>query len=415
MVIIVLEETFTSLKKGTSANTTWTISIKWNGSGSSDYIRRYTSAQLVFGKPLANTPKPEQNLATTNVNETCQKAFCLQSGDIVVATNINNNQMANYPPFYFATEGCRWNTFNNRSTWFKFIPSQPTLEVSLSGFVNIQQSVIVTLAPGSSCSSPSWKLVSCPTSMDTSGANDQKYFENSGKYSNGTGTRFNHAYYLTSLTPGVEYYLIVDGLGEDLGSSNTSNFYVELLYGADNVDLGGGVKAGCNRDAPLPISLAYFDGFHKEGSNQLMWRTSSETNNAFFIIEKSIDGENWDFLTRMSGAGSSNEPINYTTYDFQPFPTTYYRLTQQDIDGKFSVYMPIVVQFEQKITPNIYPNPANDFIRVPASTFIKLMDIHGKVLFHDKSETGTLDISHLNSGIYFLSFPNGETQKIIKQ
>ena len=85
----------------------------------------------------------------------------------------------------------------------------------------------------------------------------------------------------------------------------------------------------------LPIDLLYFAG-NKEGrDNVLFWGTASEFNNDFFTIEKTKDGENFESIGNINGAGTSLESNNYNLYDYSVERViNYYRLKQTDFDGK---------------------------------------------------------------------------------
>lgn len=409
---------FSALKTGTNANTIWTLSIKWNGTGygsTSSFKRIFSNATLVFGPPLASSPSSSQNYTAANTNESCAKAICLQSGDIVAGTTIGNSQMTGYPSFTLG--GCAWNNYNNRSSWFKFSASQTTAEISVSGFTSEHQSIVATMGTGGTCAAPNWQLVACPTSMDASNniPNDFLYYITDGKYGYGSKSRFNHGYKLTGLTPGKEYYLVIDGMGENLSGSTTSNFYIEMLYGADNKDLGGGFQGGCNRTAPLPIELINFTSTPVGNSNQIKWETASELNNAYFIIDKSPDAIHWEMLNRTTGAGNSNTIIYYEISDFSPFETTYYKLTQYDFDGNYKSSNPIV---SKRVINNfqIFPNPATDIIHIPNNTHVKITDLQGRnILNLQHEQNNTINIAHLIPGLYLIHLENGEVHKVIKQ
>jgi len=85
----------------------------------------------------------------------------------------------------------------------------------------------------------------------------------------------------------------------------------------------------------LPIELLNFEGYNKDNVNRLSWSTSSEINNDFFTIERSVDGENWLKIEEIDGAGNSNierfYEYNDNSYSNQ---INYYRLTQTDFNGK---------------------------------------------------------------------------------
>jgi hypothetical protein len=69
----------------------------------------------------------------------------------------------------------------------------------------------------------------------------------------------------------------------------------------------------------LPITLAYFNSSRNDAGILLTWQTTTESNNAAFIVQKSTDGSNFtDIATIRSKAvnGNSTAPLNYS---FQVF------------------------------------------------------------------------------------------------
>lgn len=86
---------------------------------------------------------------------------------------------------------------------------------------------------------------------------------------------------------------------------------------------------------PLPIELINFSVREGKKAHILEWSTATETNNDYFLIEFSVDGENWSLVDLVDGAGNSQALINYQTIHYNSFEITfYYRLTQVDFDGK---------------------------------------------------------------------------------
>jgi mRNA-degrading endonuclease HigB of HigAB toxin-antitoxin module len=68
----------------------------------------------------------------------------------------------------------------------------------------------------------------------------------------------------------------------------------------------------------------------------------------------------------------------------------------------------------------IYPNPADNFVILQNAKIgdnVTLFDVVGKQLrsFTVESESQQVDISDLNSGVYFASFNQQETIKILKK
>jgi len=120
----------------------------------------------------------------------------------------------------------------------------------------------------------------------------------------------------------------------------------------------------------LPIELHSFTGINQGDNNALAWVTSSELNNDFFTIERSINGFDWEVVDYVDGAGNSQHSLYYTLTDYSPyFPVTYYRLSQTDFDGTEQKHGVIAVNNEKTLegdfVTNLFPNPSNRY-----STFI---------------------------------------------
>ena len=85
----------------------------------------------------------------------------------------------------------------------------------------------------------------------------------------------------------------------------------------------------------LPIELVSFSGEKKDNKNILNWTTASEINNAFFTIEKSYNGIDFEWVGRQEGTSPSIQIVNYSFTDYNILKTiNYYRLKQTDFDGK---------------------------------------------------------------------------------
>lgn len=97
----------------------------------------------------------------------------------------------------------------------------------------------------------------------------------------------------------------------------------------------GEVRLTYNPACPLPIELTSFTGSNETRYNELNWSTSSEINNDFFTLERSINGSEWEKATEIDGAGTSVSVLNYLykDYDFTQNMINYYRLSQTDFDG----------------------------------------------------------------------------------
>jgi hypothetical protein len=112
----------------------------------------------------------------------------------------------------------------------------------------------------------------------------------------------------------------------------------------------------------LPIELVSFTAVKNMAQVQLNWVTSTEINNDYFTVERSLDGVVFEEILREKGAGNSARELVYRRIDESPeVGYNYYRLTQTDYNGNTKTFKAKVVYFDfsngSEFT--IYPNPSN--------------------------------------------------------
>lgn len=114
------------------------------------------------------------------------------------------------------------------------------------------------------------------------------------------------------------------------------------VFDIDGNSLGSATQDGatifldCN---PLPITLGSFEVSLSEVNqlNNIEWITISETNNDYFILEYSTDGDVWIEIERIDGAGNSTSENSYqASHRSINNGIDYYRLKQVDTDGKIN-------------------------------------------------------------------------------
>lgn len=142
---------------------------------------------------------------------------------------------------------------------------------------------------------------------------------------------------------GETYIMLIDNY-----TANSTPFTLDWT-------MSGGASLNCT---PLPIGLISFNGTSKGDYNEINWSTSSEVNNDYFIIKKSVDGINWNKMTEVKGAGNSSNIINYKYLDyyFKNDEYNYYRLSQIDFSGEEKIFNIIVIDNNNNNnnkTPNI--------------------------------------------------------------
>lgn len=117
---------------------------------------------------------------------------------------------------------------------------------------------------------------------------------------------------------------------------------------------------------PMPVELMRFSGRAGQDAVQLQWETANESQNSYFEVEKSGDGNAFHSLGRVLGNGDSSTPSLYDFTDAYPLPgTNYYRLRQVDFDGQSANSHTIAVEYRPK-NPMIrlYPTPAGDVLHL---------------------------------------------------
>jgi hypothetical protein len=180
--------------------------------------------------------------------------------------------------------------------------------------------------------------------------------------------------------------------------------------------------AGSGNNNPLPVELVSFTGACDNGVISLTWQTASEFNSSHFDVEKSRDGENWQVLTTLPSAGTSNELITYQSTDQNGTQgNNYFRLRQVDIDGTEKLYDPINVSCSEVTTGyfSSFPNPSGAAFQVIVNNkeligacTLNIVDASGKVIEQREIEVkdgiNMFVISQeLTPGIYFLNVSNG--------
>ena len=164
----------------------------------------------------------------------------------------------------------------------------------------------------------------------------------------------------------------------------------------------------------LPVELASFTATKDNNSSLLQWRTLSEINNSHFIVQRSTNGNRFDDIGEVAGAGTTNVPQDYTFIDDAPENSfNYYRLKQMDYDGAFE-YSPVrVIDFRTHNTDNtlvVYPTLANESIHIVSSlNTIEDGQIYDMVsrkivdfVFDPQSQPSIVNIRDLPAGHYIV-------------
>ncbi len=190
-----------------------------------------------------------------------------------------------------------------------------------------------------------------------------------------------------------------------------------------------------DKNNPLPINLLSFKAECNNRRVHLKWQTASEINNDYFILEKSYDAINFNKISRINGAGFSNNTLEYTYVDedIQVKLDNYYRLTQVDYDGTSEtfniIYVNCKVDNDNNASIIVYPNPSNNYVNIIFNNFesdfasIELYNENGQLILKEEIKEicsilqYSLDINHFKPAVYMLRIVSEKhlfNKKIVK-
>ena len=93
---------------------------------------------------------------------------------------------------------------------------------------------------------------------------------------------------------------------------------------------------------------------------EVNWQTASESYNDYFKVERSDDGEHYDEVAIVDGAGTTVDVTEYSWLNSKSSAgDSYYRLTQVDFDGATEMLGEQWVTCSQVEEIVVYPNPFN--------------------------------------------------------
>jgi hypothetical protein len=193
-------------------------------------------------------------------------------------------------------------------------------------------------------------------------------------------------------------------------------------------------------DEDLAVFLSEFCAVGLKGKAKLLWRTESETDNAYWLIERRGTEDNeWRQIATVAGQGNKPGPTDYEYCDdgMEHDGKYLYKLISVNRDGEKQTFGPVSVTVTGK-KPRVfalhdaYPNPARGWISlafdIPEHCFAR-MNIYNsagqmiKTLVKGELAPGFYDVlwegdgdggRKVGHGVYFISLNAGDYQKTTK-
>jgi hypothetical protein len=209
-------------------------------------------------------------------------------------------------------------------------------------------------------------------------------------------------------------FKIIGGLGttSPVTISDTPTPFVALDGGlayATTTFVNGSVSVA----SVLSTDLSSFTAkWYNQTSTDLAWQTASEKNTAYFAIEQSATGANFQTIGEVKAKGTTSTPQYYGFIDNNPFKgVNYYRLKIVDNDNQFD-YSKIISINRDNEKPFSIQKTGNKLIikglEADLEADILLSDVLGRVIFAQKNRANTeggliLSLTDVPFGIYVVS------------
>ena len=190
-------------------------------------------------------------------------------------------------------------------------------------------------------------------------------------------------------------------------------------------------SSSAQKASPLPLSLTTFTAQLMNNRTILSWSTDMELNSSHFVIQRSVDGMEYDDagIVFTQGQGTLHRDYNFSdNINGINAKIIYYRLKLVDLNGKYNFSEVLLVRLISGVDAlnlSIYPNPVETELRVtiPVSWQNKsvsyyIYNMQGNLMVQrtrsNAGQTESLLIHDLPAGNYVIRTINGN-QTAIKQ
>jgi hypothetical protein len=181
----------------------------------------------------------------------------------------------------------------------------------------------------------------------------------------------------------------------------------------------------------LPLELLTFSGSLQEDNSALLqWITTNEINTSYFVVERSVDGNNFNSIGSVNTNENSDIRNSYFFTDVsagaQAASTLYYRLKMFDKDGKYAYSKVISITLNKKMEVLLFPNPVKQILNIRLNGYdrnpvqVQIMDLAGRIIYSEKSIVNqtsgiTMDVKHWKPQVYILKVMNSRNEVIATQ
>lgn len=183
--------------------------------------------------------------------------------------------------------------------------------------------------------------------------------------------------------------------------------------------------------AVLPVKFGSIRAYEKQNGIQLDWKVYSENKVKSYEVERSADARSYTTVGSLPALYNNTNEGDYGFFDANPLPgTSYYRIKNNDLDGKSSYSIVIRVNRNKTIKGlNLYPNPiVNGIVLLQGSDLgrgnykINIFGANGQEIYKQQIKHNGGTISHtielpsaISKGVYTLSVKDDNGKIIFRE
>lgn len=220
----------------------------------------------------------------------------------------------------------------------------------------------------------------------------------------------------------IALYHMDDSLGSEFLPDSSGNGYTAIL-GSDSTETAHDpIKDSlCINTVATPVRFISFTGQEFKGAAQLQWATPFETDNSYFEVQRSTDGQTFRLAGTVQASNQYAAVQDYIYTDLQASQgLNYYRLKQVDQNGAFAYSDIIRVYIGKSGALKLYPTLTTGTLNLvmPKPGQVVILNMMGIEVEH-LNITGSsqqLDVSGLPGGQYILQVVGTrQTRTFIKE
>ncbi len=222
--------------------------------------------------------------------------------------------------------------------------------------------------------------------------------------------------------------LSTDG-NASIGSLQAGSVYHFAIYEFNGFNqplyLSPAATVNAATSGSLPVKLTDWNAQYSNGKVTLNWGTAQEINSSHFLVERSVDGINFQPVARIEAKGNSSVPSFYQAEDQSPFNgRTFYRLKMVDLDGTFSlsaIKTIVISESRSSVIRNTLVQQAIFLRNTPEKEVSwTIINSAGQVIKQGLISKGqnSIDAGFLQTGKYWIRFGdhhNQVTESFLKQ